>query len=240
MPSHNHGAIVDGIDEKSITTTNEIATVTGYASVFNNRDLGNDIVMPGAYAKSLRENGLPVVLFNHKRDDVPVGTCIDAKEDRRGLWVKIELPLEDTFVSSRLLPQLRRKGLKGMSVGYSVPAGGSEWREGVRYLKQIRLYECSFVSMPMNPEAGIETIKNMSTEQLANALEDLARSARQLMEVARAEPISDLAAATKAMKAFIAEATRDRPHLRDPITRAEQALTMAQARLERLRCAASR
>jgi len=240
MPSSHFGAIVDGIDDKAITTTNDIATVTGYASVFGNKDLVGDVVMPGAYAKSLRDHGLPVILFNHKRDDVPVGTCTDAKEDRRGLWVKIELPLEDTFVSSRLLPQLRRKGLKGMSIGYSIPAGGSEYREGVRYLKQIRLYECSFVSMPANPECGIETIKNLSSEQLATALEDLARSARMLMEAARTEPVSELAAATKAMKAFIAEATRDRPQLRDPLARAEAMLSTAQARLQRLRDAASR
>ncbi len=29
----------------------------GYASLFNMRDLGNDVVMPGAFATSLRERG---------------------------------------------------------------------------------------------------------------------------------------------------------------------------------------
>ena len=39
-------------------------------------------------ASGVCEHGLPIILFNHKRDDVPVGTCIDAREDKRGLWIK--------------------------------------------------------------------------------------------------------------------------------------------------------
>ena len=41
--------------------------------------------MPGAFAKSLRDHGLPLILFQHKMDEAPVGMCVDAKEDKRGL-----------------------------------------------------------------------------------------------------------------------------------------------------------
>jgi HK97 family phage prohead protease len=97
---------------------------SGYASIFNTKDQGNDIVMPGAFSKSLRENGLPLLLFQHKHDDAPVGTITDAKEDKRRLWVKGELPKDDTFVAGRLVPQLRRRGLKGMSIAATLNQGG--------------------------------------------------------------------------------------------------------------------
>jgi HK97 family phage prohead protease len=245
MPSPHHGAVVvDGIDEKAITQTADIATCTGYASIFGNKDLVGDVVMPGAYKKSLQEHGLPIILFNHRRDDVPVGTCIDAKEDKRGLWVKIELPLEDTFVSQRLLPQLRRKGLSGMSVGYSVPAGGSEWKDGVRYLKQIRLYECSFVSMPANPEAGVETIKDMAPSQLADALENMQLALNAFRDELQPDRVREIRETVKTMQAFTNEVRRQvqvqHPSISDPFARAETALRHLQIRLEWLRRAASR
>jgi hypothetical protein len=127
-----------------------------------------------------------------------------------------------------------------MSIGYRALETEKRKSDGARLLKQIRLFECSFVSMPMHPGASVETIKNLSTDELAEALEDLAQAARDLTAAACAEPITELADFTKAIRAFVNEARRDHPYLRDPIARAEAALGQAQARLERLRRAASR
>lgn len=157
---HDFGAVVD-LEEKALQETDEAWTFTGYASIFNSKDLGNDAVMPGAFAKSLRDHGLPLILFQHKMDEAPVGTCIDAKEDKRGLWIKGELPKDDTFVSGRLVPQLKRRGLRGMSIGYKATETEKRKSDGVRLLKTIRLYEASFVSLPMHPEAGLESIKGV-------------------------------------------------------------------------------
>jgi uncharacterized protein len=228
------GAPVE-LETKAVTESNDFWTVTGYASIFGNRDLGGDVVMPGAFAKSLREHGLPIILFQHKVEDVPVGTCVEAREDRRGLFIKTELPRDDEFVAGRLVPQLKRRGLRGMSIGYRAIETERRKEDGARLLKALRLYECSFVSMPMNEQAGVETIKTMSADDLIDALEQLGRSARELAEAARADPITDLIRLTKSMRAFVTEARRDRPQLRDPITRAEGALRQAQARLDRLR-----
>jgi HK97 family phage prohead protease len=82
--------------------------------VFGNKDLGNDVVVAGAFAKSLREHGMPLMLFNHKMEDAPIGTIVDAKEDKRGLWFKAELPKDDSFVSGRIIPQLKRRGSSGL------------------------------------------------------------------------------------------------------------------------------
>jgi HK97 family phage prohead protease len=237
--SDGHGSPVQ-LEEKGVSESEDAWTVRGYAAVFNNKDLGGDVILPGAFADSLRTHGLPLILFQHKVEDVPVGTCVDAKEDRRGLHITAELPKDDEFVRGRLVPQLRRRGLKGMSIGYRALETEKRKEDGARLLKRIRLFECSFVSMPMNPQAGVETIKTMSSEELAHTLEQLSRAAREITALARLEPVSELADFTKSVKAFVDEVRRDRPQLRDPIARAETAMLQAQARLERLRRAASR
>lgn len=156
------GSLVD-IEEKAISEQDECWTISGYGSVFHNTDLGNDVVEPGAFAKSLRENGLPLLLFNHKMEDAPIGTIIDAKEDKRGLWFKAELPKDDTFVAGRIVPQLKRRGLKGTSIGYKATKKEMRKQDGARLLKEIRLYEISVVNMPMNPQAAVEHIKGLTS-----------------------------------------------------------------------------
>lgn len=153
------GSMIE-LEEKAISETDDCWTFTGYAAVFNNIDRGNDIIVPGAFAKSLRENGMPLLCYQHDLKEV-VGTVVDAKEDKRGLWIKGELPKDDDFVRGRLVPQLKRRGIRGMSIGYKAVEKERRKSDGVRLLKQIRLYEASFVSLPMNPEAGVDTIKGI-------------------------------------------------------------------------------
>jgi HK97 family phage prohead protease len=152
-------AVVE-LEDKALVESPDYWTVTGYAAAFNNRDRGGDVILPGAFAKSLKENGLPILLFQHKMDEAPVGAIVEAKEDKRGLWIRAELPRDDDFVRGRLIPQLKRRGLKGMSIGYKITPGGSSVRreDGARLLKEITLFECSFVSLPMNPAAGVESV----------------------------------------------------------------------------------
>jgi hypothetical protein len=102
----DHGAVV-ALEHKSLRENDDCWTFTGYASIFGTTDLGGDVVVPGAFAKSLREHGMPLLRFQHRMDDAPLGAIVEAREDRRGLWVKGELPKDDDFVRGRLLPQLR-------------------------------------------------------------------------------------------------------------------------------------
>lgn len=162
MIKSEFGGVID-FEEKAVAESDDVWTITGYGSVFNNTDLGNDVVVPGAFAKSLREHGLPMLLFNHKMDDAPIGCVIDAKEDKRGLWFKAELPKDDSFVAGRIVPQLKRRGLKGTSIGYKATQKEMRKSDGARLLKEIRLYEISVVGFPMNPQASVEHIKGLTS-----------------------------------------------------------------------------
>lgn len=154
----DYGNFVD-LEEKAIKEHDDVWEITGYGSIFNNVDLGNDVVVPGAFQKSLRENGMPLLLFNHKMEDAPIGTVTEAKEDKRGLWFKAELPKDDSFVAGRIVPQLKKRGLRGTSIGYKATQKETRTSDRARMLKEIRLVEISVVNLPMNPLAGVETVK---------------------------------------------------------------------------------
>lgn len=155
------GHLID-LEEKSLTESDDAFRFVGYAAVFNNRDLGDDVIVPGAFQKSLKDHGMPLLLFNHKMEDLPIGVIEHAEEDKKGLRVEGELPKDDP-VSRRvgIALKARKSGaraLKGMSIGYKAEKHS---RKGdVRYLEQVRLFEASFVNLPMNPLAGVETIKS--------------------------------------------------------------------------------
>ena len=64
----------------------------GYASLFGAEDLGRDVVMPGAFRKSLAKRGPRGVklLYQHDPNEV-IGTWEEIREDERGLFVRGQL-----------------------------------------------------------------------------------------------------------------------------------------------------
>ena len=60
-------------------------TFSGYASLFGEVDLGNDLVMPGAFRDSLRTRGAQGIklLFQHDPNE-PIGVWLELAEDGRG------------------------------------------------------------------------------------------------------------------------------------------------------------
>ncbi len=124
----------------------------GYASVFNRLDSGGDIVLPGAFAKSLtRRRGRIRLLFQHDPKE-PVGIWDSLAEDSHGL-----------FVTGRLVPGVPRSdalkrliqdgALDGLSIGFRTVRASR--RDGNRLLHEIDLYEVSIVTFPMMEDARI-------------------------------------------------------------------------------------
>lgn len=137
----------------------------GYASTFGNVDQGGDIVEPGAFIKSVvkaKSDGRVIpMLWQHDQRE-PIGVWKDISEDAKGLYVKGQLLIEDDPVARRAYGHLKAKSIGGMSIGYSVPAGGSEpdeKRRGVMRLSEINLREISLVTMPMNIDAKVTAVK---------------------------------------------------------------------------------
>lgn len=140
----------------------EAGTFSGYASVFNVRDQGDDIVLPGAYKASIaaRTSGelAPVrMLFNHDQKEV-VGVWDEIVEDDHGLMVKGHLVLE--VGRAREIHALMKAGaLDGLSIGYEAVDHEKDRTQGVRLLKELALWEISVVTFPMCAPSRIEHVK---------------------------------------------------------------------------------
>ena len=157
--SYQYGQTIPfDFETKALREADGAWVVSGYASTFGGKpDRSGDIVMPGAFTKSLKA-GLPQFLYNHAKPDgpdngLPIGVVVDCHENSWGLFFKAEMPMDDQFVKGRVVGQLRHRGLKGVSIGYKIIE--QERRNDARYLKQVQLFEISLTPIPVNPDAQV-------------------------------------------------------------------------------------
>lgn len=141
---------------KKVNEDNNIFTFEGYASTFGNVDLGDDIIVRGAFSSSLANNSQVPILWQHQMIE-PIGISIELYEDDKGLFVKGNLPKEDTLVSGRIIPQMKVGSIREMSIGYFTK--DSDMEKGIRLLKEIELFEISLVTKAMNPQALVSGFK---------------------------------------------------------------------------------
>ena len=131
----------------------------GYASLFNVPDLGRDVVVPGAFADSLRRRGARQIRMLWQHDPAePIGRWLSVQEDARGLKVRGRLNL--AVERAREVHALMRDGaLDGLSIGFRVERARPERPTGHRRLEKIDLWEISVVTFPMLPGARVGAVK---------------------------------------------------------------------------------
>ena len=134
---------------------------SGYGSIFGNKDLGNDVVVSGAFGKSLRRRKPKEVklLWQHKQD-MPIGVFDKITEDGDGLAVKGRLAL-GTQMGREAYELMKMGALDGLSIGYKADPNKQEYdsRRRRRMLKEVDLMEISLVTFPMNPKARVSAVK---------------------------------------------------------------------------------
>lgn len=162
------------------TQDGEPNTFSGYASAFNVADAMGEVVLPGAFAKTLPDfldSG--VVCWQHDWK-TPIGRPVEAKEDATGLYVKAKV--SDTDAGREAMTLMRDGVIRRMSIGYKVNGyrvlsedegvellGKDEyhralrdvppWNDGVTALTDVTLFEFSPVSVPANRHAVITSVK---------------------------------------------------------------------------------
>jgi len=132
----------------------------GHGSVFRNVDLGDDIVVPGAFKKTLKEHKdagtLPAMFWMHDPSRV-AGKWTDMHEDEHGLVVKGILA--DTPLGQEIHTLLKMEAVRGLSIGY-ITRNYDYDKAGNRLIKEADLFEVSVVSLPMNPLAQVTHVKS--------------------------------------------------------------------------------
>jgi uncharacterized protein len=139
-----------------LKTLTEQGTFTGMASVFGNVDLGGDVVEPGAFTRSLQhKNGEVPILYQHDtRSPIGLGRV---KETKAGLEITGELVMQ-TSKAQEAYALMKRGVLKGLSIGFDVVR--DTVANGIRHLHELKLYEVSVVTFPMNESALVTAVKS--------------------------------------------------------------------------------
>lgn len=152
----------------------------GYASTYD-LDQGGDIIVRGAFAKTLSEKaGRVKVLWQHEASS-PIGKPIMMREDDQGLYV--EAKLSDTTLGRDAMTLLEDGVIDSMSIGYI--AKEADYNEdGVRIIKEVDLYEFSLVSYPMNEKAIITSVKNLDVREVERVLREAGLSRSQAKAIA--------------------------------------------------------
>lgn len=135
-------------------------TFEGYASLFYRVDFGKDVILPGAFRKSLARRGARGIrmLFQHDANQ-PIGVWDEITEDGRGLFVKGRLML-DVARAQEVHSLMRAGALDGLSIGFRAVDGRRDRKSGIRRLSEIDLWEISIVTFPMHPEARVASVKS--------------------------------------------------------------------------------
>lgn len=143
-----------------VKAVDEAGNFEGYASVFNNVDLGDDIIIPGAFTKvkTTRSGRLKLALFH---DLTRLVGSAEYTQDDHGLFLKGQINLKVSY--ARDAYELMKDGtLDSMSIGFNTIKADMEQRAGrhVRVIKEAELWEASIVPFGMNPEAQVTTVKS--------------------------------------------------------------------------------
>lgn len=147
----------------------------GYASTFGERDLGGDIVVAGAFTKTLKASGAKgVKMFADHDPTKRIGVWTDIIEDQKGLYVKGRLLLSKQAGKDAYI-DLKEGVIDAMSIGYSAVDHSYDGRRKARMLKELKLFEISLLPFGMNENARVTGVKAANDIKTIREFEDFLR-----------------------------------------------------------------
>ena len=160
----------------------------GYASLFGVADGAGDVVAPGAFAQSLRRDGVSRVrmLYQHFAHE-PIGVWEELREDKRGLYVKGRI-VTSIERGREVLALLNEGALNGLSIGFRTRRARRDAATGLRTLLDIELWEVSVVTFPLLQGSQITAI-GTKKDELA---ESFRKASTSLRNTPLASPASEV------------------------------------------------
>ena len=141
--------------------TDDKRMVKGYASVFGNIDSDGDMLMQGAYAKTIKENGHRVkYLYQHDMSK-PIGKMVNMYEDVKGLVFEAEIA--PTTLGKDVIELMKAGVITENSVGILPIQKG--YNDDIREITEVKLYEVSAVTLAANDQAKITDVKSQDAQE---------------------------------------------------------------------------
>lgn len=178
------GGSVKDIDSKG-------RRVSGYLSTWDVKDSYGDIVVKGAFSKTLKERGDDIFFLNQHNWKQPFGKFDTLMEDDKGLYF-VSQKMPDTSYANDVLKLYEAGILKEHSIGYVTMKDDLDKEDGTRYLKELKLYEGSVVTIGANRDTPFTGFKasmqevNEQTKKILKALRngDFTDDTFSLLEIA--------------------------------------------------------
>lgn len=149
-----------------LTKVNDVdasGVVRFYASIFNTPDRVKDIVVKGAYSKTITENFKEIQHYKNHDSTLMPGVITELNQDDTGLLVTSKLILT-TQLGKETHEEYKAMAEAGKSMAHSigyVPVK-EEPQAGVNYLKEILLYEVSTLTKrAAHPDALTVDVKTI-------------------------------------------------------------------------------
>ena len=140
--------------------------VTGYLSSFDTKDYDNDVIVKGAYSKSINERKNNIFFLNQHDWKQPHGKFNVLTEDSKGLYFE-STPFVDGVSYSEDTLKLYDAGIiKEHSVGFNVVKSDFDTKDNVRVIKEIKLYEGSNVTLGANSNTPFTGMKSMTLQDV--------------------------------------------------------------------------
>lgn len=152
------------IQEMEIRGLGPEGVLEGYASVKGDLDAYGDVVADGAYGDLGRFVRDGFVTVGHDHSGVPIGFLESAREDARGLFVRMRF--HSTALAQEAWRVAKERFSAGKSVGLSIGYVARDWtfedRAGrrVRVLRGLELKEFSLVTVPAAAGALATSVKS--------------------------------------------------------------------------------
>jgi HK97 family phage prohead protease len=144
------------IQNLEVKQENDEMIIEGYASTFGNVDSCNDIMMKGCFGNI--DASKVSFLYQHDMKQL-VGPIRQLYEDEKGLFFSAKI--SNTEKGRDYYTLCKDGAIRSLSIGFVVNKGGYEYRDGIRYVKSVKLWEVSLVSIPANDQAVIYSVKGL-------------------------------------------------------------------------------
>lgn len=166
-------------------------TVSGYLAAFGNIDLDQDIIMPGAFIKSITDHGPQsesaqkiIYLYMHNMSE-PIGQFKVLEEDETGLY--FEADIDEIELGNRVLKQYASGTINQHSIGFNYVWDKCNWEmvgdKEAFVCHELKLFEGSPVSIGANentPFLGFKDNGEAITKQLRAEINAAMKNNNQL------------------------------------------------------------
>lgn len=150
----------------------------GFAAIFNKVDRGHDVILPGAFDKTLHRRKPRKIKMLHQHDPRNIiGVWDEFTIEKKGLFAKGHLLLEIPAAKQTHL-LMKAGALDSLSIGFMTIDDSFDRDNHARILKEVDLLEVSTVAIPMQEDAIITVVKGLGPDELETKI-DLERALRK-------------------------------------------------------------